>query len=285
MPSSRRPPQASRVCYIKPLYMILSVRILKLGVSRGQAAFHSLLNQTTERFSVTMSSRRSARLSAASPVQAAPQVNGTITEAANVKKRKVSESKNANRTSKEAVPIAPKPPRAKKAVSTTDAMPPPPVPPATPQNKRRRKGNDTASPTKAPPLTPTPSAVGIIASGKPPPALPTTPSQVTAARPRPAEPHATNAPLSTPGGSKVFAYPPNDAISSSPLKASLMLPRTTTDTLLEEACAHLVKVDPNLETLVKAHHCKLFSPTGLQEEIEPFRSLVSSIMAQQVPHH
>ena len=61
-----------------------------------------------------------------------------------------------------------------------------------------------------------------------------------------------------------------------------MLPTTTTETLLEEACAHLIKIDPKLRPVIEKHHCKLFSPEGLQEEIDPFRSLVSGIMAQLV---
>jgi len=41
-------------------------------------------------------------------------------------------------------------------------------------------------------------------------------------------------------------------------------------------------VDPKLKTVIDAHHCKMFSPEGLQEDVEPFTALVSGIMAQQV---
>lgn len=76
------------------------------------------------------------------------------------------------------------------------------------------------------------------------------------------------------------AFPPNGAAPA--LTTTLMLPATTTETLLAEAEAHLIKVDPGLRPMIEGAHCKMFSPEGLQEEIDPFRSLVSSIMAQQV---
>ena len=56
----------------------------------------------------------------------------------------------------------------------------------------------------------------------------------------------------------------------------------TTANLLEKACAHLLSVDPSLQKVIDAHHCKLFSPEGLAEEVEPFQALSSGIMAQQV---
>jgi DNA-3-methyladenine glycosylase II len=44
----------------------------------------------------------------------------------------------------------------------------------------------------------------------------------------------------------------------------------------------LLSVDPGLKSLIEKHHCRVFSPEGLNEEIDPFRSLSSGIMAQQV---
>lgn len=61
-----------------------------------------------------------------------------------------------------------------------------------------------------------------------------------------------------------------------------LLPKTTTENLLEMACAHLIKVDPRLKAVIEKHPCKHFSPEGLQEEVDPFKSLVSGILAQQV---
>lgn len=67
---------------------------------------------------------------------------------------------------------------------------------------------------------------------------------------------------------------------------SLNLEKTTTETLLKEAEAHLCKVDTTgkLQAAVKQHHCKVFSPQGLQEEINPFAALASSIISQQVSY-
>ncbi|KAI9728746.1 MAG: 3-methyladenine DNA glycosylase [Chrysothrix sp. TS-e1954] len=58
--------------------------------------------------------------------------------------------------------------------------------------------------------------------------------------------------------------------------------QTTTPNLLHRAKAHLIEVDPCLRHIVDKHHCHVFSEEGLGEEIDPFRSLVSGIMAQQV---
>ncbi|KAL2867878.1 DNA-3-methyladenine glycosylase II [Aspergillus lucknowensis] len=98
---------------------------------------------------------------------------------------------------------------------------------------------------------------------------------------RPVEPHRTNATLLTPHGSSLVAYPPG-AESISPSKTGLPRPTATTGTLLEQATAHLIAADPRLEPLIKAHHCALFSPEGLAEKIDPFQSLVSTIIGQQV---
>ncbi|KAI9827043.1 MAG: hypothetical protein M1819_007035 [Sarea resinae] len=56
----------------------------------------------------------------------------------------------------------------------------------------------------------------------------------------------------------------------------------STASMLEEGCAHLINIDPRLKTVIERHHCHIFSPTGLAEEIDPFRSLISGILAQQV---
>ena len=98
---------------------------------------------------------------------------------------------------------------------------------------------------------------------------------------RPAEPHGTNATLKTPGGSRLVPYS-NDVLDSSPIKSDLSKPTTTTQHLLEQACAHLVSVDARMIPLIERHHCRVFSPEGLAEEIDPFESLCSSIISQQV---
>lgn len=98
---------------------------------------------------------------------------------------------------------------------------------------------------------------------------------------RPVEPHRTNATLLTPGGSSRVAYPP-DADQISPSKIGLPHPTATTGNLLEKAVAHLIAAEPRLKHIIDRHPCPLFSPTGLAEEVDPFRSLASSIIAQQV---
>lgn len=161
-------------------------------------------------------------------------------------------------------------------VSSADfvAMPPPP---ATPKSKKRRTEEPDSRP---PPITPTPSAIGLMTStsnlrrphrniddAQPPPEA------------RPAEPHHTNATLVTPGGTQVQSS--YDDLDESPSKPSAESGKTTA-TLLKDACDHLVAVDPNLKRVIDQHHCRPFSPDGLAEEIDPFQSLVSGIISQQV---
>ena len=118
--------------------------------------------------------------------------------------------------------------------------------------------------------------------------------------PRPAEPHATNAPLSTPGGSLVVSYAPPGTAPASPapspskrkkkeaaalppdIGAARPPPTATTDTLLRDACAHLCRVDAGLQALIDKHHCEMFSPQGLREVVDPFTALASGIIGQQV---
>lgn len=98
---------------------------------------------------------------------------------------------------------------------------------------------------------------------------------------RPAEPHRTNAPLRTPRGSRLVTYS-KVAVDASPSKTGNPRPTTTTSHILDEACAHLVKMEPMLQPLIEKHYCRVFCPEGLAEDCDPFRSLCSSIMAQQV---
>lgn len=98
---------------------------------------------------------------------------------------------------------------------------------------------------------------------------------------RPVEPHRTNATLLTPHGSSLVAYPPGTE-QVSPSKTGRPRPTATTGTLLEKAVAYLIATDPRLEPVIEKHPCHLFSPEGLAEEVDPFRSLISSIIGQQV---
>ncbi|KAL8802580.1 MAG: hypothetical protein Q9182_003745 [Xanthomendoza sp. 2 TL-2023] len=98
---------------------------------------------------------------------------------------------------------------------------------------------------------------------------------------RPAGPRSTNAPLSTPHRSPPVTFA-QELLDSSPSKTGKPRPTTSTSRLLEQACAHLIQADSRLQPIIEKHPCKLFSAEGLAEVIDPFQSLCSSIMAQQV---
>ncbi|UKZ75216.1 hypothetical protein TrVFT333_002891 [Trichoderma virens FT-333] len=143
---------------------------------------------------------------------------------------------------------------AETAKTTTQSAPIPPK-----ENKRKRK-----------------------AAPEPEPAAPKTPTKKQ--RPsvtRLADPRFSNATLLSPETSRIVAS--RDAEAVSPSKApSLGVKTTTTATILQEACDHLIKVDERMRPLIEKHHCRSFSPEGLAEKIDPFESLVSSIISQQV---
>lgn len=141
--------------------------------------------------------------------------------------------------------------------------------PSTPRKKRVLK-------TAAPPATPTPSAVGLIAEPASPSRRPKKARQTNGVT-RVADPLSTNAPLLSPETSRIVAPKPIDAVS--PSKAART---TTTANILAEACAHLIRVDSRMRPLVEKHHCRLFSPEGLAEKIDPFEALTSGIISQQV---
>jgi DNA-3-methyladenine glycosylase II len=122
-------------------------------------------------------------------------------------------------------------------------------------------------------MTPTPSAVSAIARTE------NANPRRTPAKSRRAAPHATNAPLQTPKGTRIVKYP-SDLFEATSSQNGI--DETTTVNLLEKACEHLCTVDPRLKAVVDKHHCKLFSPEGLAEDVEPFQALASGIMAQQV---
>ncbi|KAI9893333.1 MAG: 3-methyladenine DNA glycosylase [Vezdaea aestivalis] len=141
-----------------------------------------------------------------------------------------------------------------------------PPPPSTP---KRRAGTKALTTSKAPPLTPTPSAARLMA-------LPYSTGDIDDAAPsanRPAGPHRTNAALVSPETARTV----RPTVTNGETNAT-----ATTDTLLAQACAHLLAVDPGLKAVVDRHHCRVFSAEGLAEKIDPFRSLTSGIISQQV---
>ncbi|KAF1973125.1 DNA glycosylase [Bimuria novae-zelandiae CBS 107.79] len=234
-----------------------------------------------------MSLRRSSRISSTtapappSSEPAAPK-KASIKPPAEPKKRKSQASK------------APTSSAAKEPAADSHFAP---DPPSTPLPKRIKRGQE--SPVKPPPFTPTPSGVGLLShSHAPEEEHPL--EDLANLKPRPAEPHATNAPLATPGGSRVLAYTsspvkpsaPGDAETSPAKKRKakevppdvgvVNKPTATIDTLLKDAEGFLCKVDPKLKPLVEKHKCKMFSPEGLREVVDPFTALSSGIMGQQV---
>ncbi|XP_014560803.1 hypothetical protein COCVIDRAFT_34127 [Bipolaris victoriae FI3] len=167
--------------------------------------------------------------------------------------------------------------------------------PVTPLPKKRKTKPTAESPIKPVPFTPTPAAVTLLSKGGTDFDHPL--DDLSSLQPRPAEPHATNAPLATPNGSHtVQAYgsspvKPGDATPARKRKAKELVPpdvgaipsaSTNIDRLLKDAEAHLVSVDPKLKTLIEKHHCKIFSPEGLREVVDPFTALSSGIIGQQV---
>ncbi|KAK4158554.1 DNA glycosylase [Chaetomidium leptoderma] len=168
-------------------------------------------------------------------------------------------------------PALPAASRKRKAATQAPAVEKAEEAPSTPRKRRAKASVDVLE-------TPTPTAVNLIAE------------EAHTVKPRPAavarlaDPSRTNALLRSPKTSRIIAPTPVEAIPSK-LGASISKPTepaTTTATILEEACAHLIKVDARMKPLIAKHHCRLFSPEGLAEQIDPFEALCSSIISQQV---
>ncbi|KAI9653725.1 MAG: 3-methyladenine DNA glycosylase [Trizodia sp. TS-e1964] len=97
-----------------------------------------------------------------------------------------------------------------------------------------------------------------------------------------AEPNATIAPLISPETSRVLTYSNGLAISPA---SKLGQTTATTGLILEEAYLHLKKMDRPEGLIAKAidkFPCALFDEKGLSEPIDPWESLVSGIIGQQV---
>ncbi|KAL2260710.1 hypothetical protein VTK26DRAFT_5209 [Humicola hyalothermophila] len=188
----------------------------------------------------------------------------------------------------------------------TDSVPPPPAPVASrkrkaaaqppPAGEEPKSNAGPSTPRRRrvikedgePPATPTPGAVQLMVEGGQVDG--TTPRQKPrhAAVNRLADPSRTNALLRSPKTSRIIASKPVEAASPSKLSqiskpvAAATTTTTTTANILEEACAHLIKVDPRMKPLIDKHHCRIFSPEGLAEQVDPFEALTSSIISQQV---
>lgn len=147
--------------------------------------------------------------------------------------------------------------------------------------KRKAAADEPKTPTKRrtqardapPPVTPTPMAVGLISH----PHLEAKKPKNKAVT-RIVDPEGTNAPLRSPETSRLVANKDIESVSPSKLFSF----KTTTANLLEEANKYLISVDERMKPLVENNYCRVFSPEGLAESIDPFESLVSGIISQQV---
>lgn len=206
-----------------------------------------------------MSLRRSAR------VQALPSTTATLTSQLKVTKRKTPATNSKTSESiKKPLPT----PESEQEVTANGSS-------KQGASRKRQKINDTSPPAQTLPAdsldtTATTSTNSATTNGYTP---------VPELSPRPAEPHITNAPLKSPDTDKVVtAYSTWDNDTSGPA------PTTTTNSLLDDALAHLRHNDENgrLAPFLAKFHCKVFDAEGLAQPIDPFRSLASGIIAQQV---
>ena len=155
-------------------------------------------------------------------------------------------------------------------------MPPPP-----PKKRQRKEPKENINPSPEGPHAHGKARLDAIAGQD---VLEETPHTEAKLPARPAEPQQTNAVLETPRGSRVVRYP-KEALDKSPSKTTpkdMPVPTSDTNRLLTDGIAHLIKVEPRLKPIIDAHHCHVFSPEGLAEPVDPFRSLSSSILGQQV---
>ncbi|OAA67299.1 DNA base-excision repair protein [Niveomyces insectorum RCEF 264] len=205
--------------------------------------------------------RRSARLSGNRI--ASPAV-GTVTLAPR-KRKSTSTTATATANSK----------AGKEASLARPSTPPPPPPSKKRQARSRTKTSARSGPTDGDvvPTTPRKAVLPDAASV----AAPMTPKPSHLAVRRLANPDMTNVPLLSPETSRVVSALPLEGLNTPAARL-----KTTTANILEEACAHLVRVDPRMKPLVDAHYCHVFSPAGLAKAIDPFESLASGIISQQV---
>ncbi|KAI0108535.1 DNA glycosylase [Daldinia grandis] len=216
----------------------------------GKYLFTPLLRQNLSRNYqiVNMAMRRSARLSAMSTNSDSKSAPPSA-PAPKGRKRKATSDQPQENGSNETVDES--------TIATA---------PTTPKKRRIQKKS-----VDPPPATPTPSNAQLMSN---PAKTLETPKPKAAAVRRLADPNATNATLLSPETSRVVTR----HISPSKAPAS----QVTTTNLLEEACKYLISVDERMKPLIEKHHCRIFSEEGLNEKIDPFESLCSGIISQQV---
>lgn len=169
---------------------------------------------------------------------------------------------------KQEPPAKPAPEPSRKRKTTTAAAT---IEPSTPPRKKTQAKSST--PAALPPLTPTPAAAGVFAELT----TSTRKKPRSAAVTRIADPKLTNATLLSPETSRLVASRNVESVSRPQTETM-----TTTQSLLKDACDHLIEVDERMRPLIEQHHCRVFSPEGLAEKIDPFENLSSGIMSQQV---
>jgi DNA-3-methyladenine glycosylase II len=94
--------------------------------------------------------------------------------------------------------------------------------------------------------------------------------------PKPAFPTAIDAPLTETEAVIAYASADDQALPGTP-----KLPIHNRD-ILKQAHVHLIKHAPKLAPLIEEHTCTLFTEEGLAEVVDPFQSLASGIISQQV---
>ncbi|WEW55483.1 3-methyladenine DNA glycosylase [Emydomyces testavorans] len=144
-------------------------------------------------------------------------------------------------------------------------------PPSTPHKRERESNQQNQS---KPTLLSTPPP--FIPNLKPN-STPSAPPDVN----RPVDPHHTAATLITPHGTHLTAYA-RTTEEDSPSKISVSRPTTTTGNILEQGLAHLLKIDPKLRAVIDKYPSPPFSASHLAEKVDPFQSLASGIIGQQV---
>lgn len=173
-------------------------------------------------------------------------------------------SQETKPASSAAVIAAPQKKRKRKAASETEEV----TEPKTPPRKRAVPNEQPPSPSS------TPIAARLIAERSDDTDKKVSHKLVN----RLADPLFTNATLLSPKTLKVVASRDVETVSPSKVHKNT----TTTQTLLQEACDYLIGIDERMRPLIEKHHCRVFSPEGLAEKMDPFESLASGIISQQV---
>jgi DNA-3-methyladenine glycosylase II len=95
-----------------------------------------------------------------------------------------------------------------------------------------------------------------------------------------ADPNTSHATIVSPETFRVIKGASQQDAAASSSKAQPAQARDSP--VLEAACRHLISADARMEPLIARHHCRIFSAEGLAEKIDPFESLVSSMISQLI---